>query len=308
MKVNYLKLKKSMLISILKTEEIFNKIRNLNYRYIINDSLFPLEIKMYDPYVIREALHNCIAHQDYTLNSRITVVEEKDKLIFKNAGSFLPKTIENVIDSDAPQDFYRNNFLTRAMVNLNMIDTIGSGIKKMFETQQKRFFPLPEYNFSNNSVKVTIYGKILDENYTKLLMKKIDLNLKTIILLDKVQKNENLDNSDYKYLRKLKMIEGRRPNVHISKKIAEATGDKVNYIKRKALDNDYYEKIIISFLKEFNKASRKELEAILFDKFSDSLNESQKIYKVKNLLTKMKKENKIKIIGAGKYSEWILND
>jgi ATP-dependent DNA helicase RecG len=139
-------------------------------------------------------------------------------------------------------------------------------------------------------------------------MKKIDLNLKTIILLDKVQKNENLDNSDYKYLRKLKMIEGRRPNVHISKKIAEATGDKVNYIKRKALDNDYYEKIIISFLKEFNKASRKELEAILFDKFSDSLNESQKIYKVKNLLTKMKKENKIKIIGSGKKSEWILND
>jgi hypothetical protein len=28
----------------------------------------------------------------------------------------------------------------------------------------------------------------------------------------------------------------------------------------------------------------------------------------KNLLTKMKKENKIKIIGSGKKSEWILND
>lgn len=81
MKVNYLKLKKSMLISILKTEEVFNKTRNLNYRHIINDLLFPLEIKMYDPYIIRETLHNCIANQDYTLNSRITVIYQN--IIFK---------------------------------------------------------------------------------------------------------------------------------------------------------------------------------------------------------------------------------
>jgi ATP-dependent DNA helicase RecG len=32
-----------------------------------NDSLFPEEVDMYAPYIIRESLNNCIAHQDYEL-------------------------------------------------------------------------------------------------------------------------------------------------------------------------------------------------------------------------------------------------
>jgi ATP-dependent DNA helicase RecG len=42
------------------------------------------------------------------------------------------------------------------MVNLGMIDTIGSGIRKMFMIQKEKFFPLPEYDFSDNKVKLTI--------------------------------------------------------------------------------------------------------------------------------------------------------
>jgi ATP-dependent DNA helicase RecG len=59
----------------------------------------------------------------------------------------MPQTIENVIISDAPELNYRNGFLVNAMVNLNMIDIIGSGIKRMFITQKNKYFPLPEYDF-----------------------------------------------------------------------------------------------------------------------------------------------------------------
>ena len=38
---------------------------------------------------------------------------------------------------------YRNPFLARAMVGLQMVDTIGSGIRKMFNFQRQRLFPLP---------------------------------------------------------------------------------------------------------------------------------------------------------------------
>jgi len=41
-----------------------------------------------DGELILEALHNCIAHQDYTLCSRIVVTEKVDRLIFENAGNF----------------------------------------------------------------------------------------------------------------------------------------------------------------------------------------------------------------------------
>jgi len=52
---------------ILSIEKVYKKIRNLKYRYIAEPTLFPEEVDTYDPYVIREALNNCIAHQDYEL-------------------------------------------------------------------------------------------------------------------------------------------------------------------------------------------------------------------------------------------------
>lgn len=61
--------------------------------------------------------------------------------------------------------------MANAMVNLNMIDIIGSGIKKMFNLQRLRYFPLPDYDFNEpNRVKVRILGKIINENYTSLLL------------------------------------------------------------------------------------------------------------------------------------------
>lgn len=175
---------------LLNSDRLFNKIRNLTYRYMRDHSLFPVEITQYDAWVIRELLHNCIAHQDYALRGRINVVEDEDSLLFVNGGSFLPESVENVIRLDAPPEYYRNQFLTDAMVNLQMIDTIGSGIKRIFNLQRSRFFPMPDYDLSDpQRVKVRLLGKILDANYARLLMTNTDLSLFDVIALDKVQKN-----------------------------------------------------------------------------------------------------------------------
>ncbi len=75
-------------------------------------TLFPTEIPKYDPWVIREALHNCIAHQDYSLGGRINLVEKPDELIFTNLADFIPGSVEQVIKNDAPPERYRNPLLT----------------------------------------------------------------------------------------------------------------------------------------------------------------------------------------------------
>lgn len=122
------------------------------------------------------------------------------------------------------------------MVNLNMIDTIGSGIRKMFLLQKKRFFPLPDYDLSEEKkVTVKIFGKIIDENYTKMLIKNTDLDLDTVIGLDKVQKGRFIDRDQTSKLRKKKLIEGRYPNVYVSSKIAEITGNKTTYIRNREI-------------------------------------------------------------------------
>lgn len=279
---------------ILNTSEVFNRVRNLTYRYMQDTSLFPTEVKMYDSFVIREALHNCIAHQDYSLHGRISVVEKPDELIFTNVGSFIPKDIQTVIEQDAPQEYYRNGFLAEAMVKLNMIDTIGSGIKRMFTEQRKRFFPLPDFDLSvANKVTVKISGRIWDENYTKLLMSKTDLDLKTVVLLDRVQKSLSLNDDEIKHLKKLKLIEGRKPNLFISESIAKITDEKSSYIKNKGFDNKYYRDLILEFITQFKKATRGELENLLEDKLPNVLSEQQKKDKVKNALQNLKKSDKI---------------
>lgn len=290
---------------LLTTDEVYNKIRNLKYRYIPDGTLFPEEVDQYDAYIIREALNNCIAHQDYTLSGKINVVEQEDgKLIFLNSGSFIPSSIEEVVIADAPEPIYRNPFLVEAMINLNMIDAIGSGIKRMFNIQRKKYFPMPDYEFASNKVKLTITGKVIDINYARKIASVPDLSLIDIIALDKVAKSKSLSDGEIRELKNMGLIEGRKPNFHISVSVAKVTGEQADYIKQRGIDDDYCQKIILDYLKKFNVGSRADFEKVLLDKLPDVLSLDQKKDKIKNILQKMKRENKIKL---GEYRQWMLD-
>ena len=139
------------------------------------------------------------------------------------------------------------------MVSLNMIDTIGSGIKKMMNIQMKRTFPLPTYDITdkgalNPKVQVTIFGEIIDENYTKLLVQNSELSLREVMLLDKVQKNVRIDKRDA------------------------------------GLNNDYYKAMIVTMLEKYPKSTKQEIFSLLEDKLPNVLDKQQKMKKVDNLL------------------------
>lgn len=293
---------------LLNTTRIFNKIRNTKYRYITDRSLFPEELDKYDTYVIREALNNCIAHQNYVLSGKINVIEKPDELIFENVGNFfIQMSIEDLLEMDTAPEVYRNPFLARAMVELGMIDSVGSGISRMFLQQRKRFFPLPDYDFSDpEKVKVKIFGKVLDPNYTKLLISKTDLSLKTIALLDKVQKKKIITEFELKHLRSLKLIEGRKPNLFISGTVANLIDHKATYIRNRGFDKNHYVKMIIEYLKKYKSASREEIDKLIFDKLPDILEDNQKKTRIKNLLYYMAKEKMIYCEKRGPKVLWYL--
>ena len=193
------------------------------------------------------------------------------------------------------------------MVNLNMIDTIGSGIKKMFILQMQRYFPLPQYNLSEkDKVTVKIIGKIIDENYTKLLINSTNLELKTVIALDKVQKKEALTENERKLLRKEKLIEGKYPNIFVTAKVAAVTDKKAQYIKNRAFDKEYYKNLILEYLKEYGSASRNDIESLLTDKLPDFMDAQQKYRKISSIIKELsQKENKIiNTSGSTKFSNW----
>lgn len=294
---------------ILAVEKVFEKIRNLTVRHMSGDTLFPIEATQYDPWVIREALHNCIAHQDYRQSARITVTERTDSLIFTNRGEFIPGTVQCIIERDTPPDRYRNSFLANAMVELNMIDTIGSGIKRMFKKQRDRYFPMPDYDFSEeNLVKVSVPGRIIDEKYTRILIQHKDLDLMDVIALDKVQKGYPLSNEERSSLKTKKLVEGRHPNLYVSKNIAAATDTKAEYIKNRSFDKQYFKDMVIGYLEEFGEAKRKDIDTLLMVKVSTAMDSKQKRKFITNLLQEMRRSNQITVVGRGTKAKWILYD
>lgn len=298
---------------IITMEKASEKIRNLRYRYIPSQtSLFPNEVDKYDINILRELLNNAIAHQDYRRAGRVNILEMKDKIMILNEGSFIPQTVDTLIINEGyVPPYYRNPFLAQAMVNLNMIDTAGMGIRRSFEKLRERFFPMPDYDLTEeNRVKVTIYGKIIDEKYSKLLLENTDLSLVEVMLLDRVQKNVVITKEQSDLLRKYKLIEGRYPNIYVSKGISEIVDDKVAYTKKAGFDDQYYKDLVLKYIKDFGSITKKDLDDLLISKLPDSLDNKQKKRKIKYLVSESlnRKEHILKNIGTNRYPVWTLDN
>ena len=293
---------------LLAVDKVYSKIRNEKYRYIAGQqTLFPDEVDQYEPELIKEIIHNCIAHQDYRLRGKINVEEFEDRLVFINEGAFIPESIEQALEPGYKPPYYRNVFLCNAMVNLYMIDTNSMGIPMMYQIQRDKCFPLPTYDLNTvNRVKVTVYGKILDKNYTQLLRSDTDLNMGTVFLLDQVQKQETISKENFKELKKQGLVEGRYPNIFVSFKVADIVGQKAAYVRNKGLDDDICKQLIIKALESMEEASKQELMEVLEKALPEVLSDEQKSKKVSNLLQAMKKAGIISVTGINRYAKWYL--
>lgn len=296
---------------LLATERVFARIRNVTIDHMPDGTLFPTPVPQYDAWVLREALHNAVAHQDYTLGGKINVVEYPDRLVLSNLGQFIPESVEWMLEHQSPPEHYRNQWLIDGMIRLRMIDQAGSGIRRMFATQRQRLFPLPDYAFDvspqgHPRVEVTLQGQVLDPKFTRALMARSDLTLSQVILLDRVQKKQMLATHEAKALRDMGLIEGRSPKFFISAKVADTVGLKAKYILNRGLDDSHYQGLVIGYLKKYGKASRADLDELLLDKLPDVLTDAQKANKVKNLLQAMRKARLIAPVGPRSSTEWLL--
>jgi len=294
---------------LLSTTRLYQRIRNIQLRLLPQDELLPIEVSKYDQKIVLEALHNCIAHQDYTRNGRVVVTELPDRLVFENEGSFFEGQPDEYIQGDKTPRRYRNPALALAMVELNMIDTMGYGIHSIYTGQAKRYFPLPDYDLSEpDAVKLTVYGGVVDPAYSRLLIQKTDLTLADVLALDRVQKKLPIPDEAATRLRRSKLIEGRKPNFHVSAAVAEATANKADYIRTRAQDDAFYAKLLTDYLEKFGQANRAEINKLLMGKLSDALDDKQKYNKISSLLTRLRRQGVIVNTGSDTASCWQLTE
>lgn len=296
---------------LLATEQLCARIRNMTLDHMPDGSLFPTPVPQYDSWVLREALHNCVAHQDYVLGGKINVVEHPDRLVFSNLGQFIPESVEWMLEYQSPPEHYRNQWLIDAMIRLRMIEQAGSGIRRMFTTQRQRLFPLPDYEFGQTPqgfprVELTLQGQVLDVRFTRVLMARTDLDLGQVLLLDRVQKGFPISVTGAKGLRDMGLIEGRAPRYFISAKVADALGQKAKYIHQRGLDDKYYQRLVLDYLQQYGQATRADLDALLLRKLPDVLSAEQKANKIKNLMQGMKRAGLIQAHGPRSMAVWRL--
>lgn len=194
------------------------------------------------------------------------------------------------------------------MAAFHMIDTATLGIRRAYNIQKAKYFPMPDYNVSSGTqVEVTIYGKTLNDSYMHILYDHQDLDLQTVFLLDRIQKGLPVDKEDVDRLRGQKLVEGRLTSLYLSASAAKSIDESTTYIKNKGFDDKYYKDLIVEYLKQYGKAKKKDIRELLWDKLPDALNDSQKENKIHNLLASLKKQG---IIGRDsenqQQSKWVL--
>jgi ATP-dependent DNA helicase RecG len=128
-------------------------------------------------------------------------------------------------------------------------------------------------------------GKVIDENYSRVLFDPPEFDLEAVFLIDKVQKRVPLSKEQLKRLRAIGVVEGKAPYVYVSAHVAEIIDEKARYIKNKGFDDDFYKQMIIEYLTQFGNGKKKDFMGLLL---SDTLSDKQKEYKVKNLLKSLR--------------------
>ncbi len=292
---------------IKSSSALMQRIRNYRIKIYPQTSLIPAEVWKYDSRSILEALHNCIAHQDYTMDERIIVTEDDNKLTFENAGDFFTGDYRQYIYGKKTPKKYRNPCLTMAMVNVKMIDTKGYGIHKLFERQRERFLPMPDYDVTDDThVVMHLPGTIIDENYSVMLMNYEEISLEEAVLLDLVQKGKPISDDAIKRLRKKHYIEGRKPNLYVAKQLAQATGTEVEYSKHKGLESKSCEAFLIDALRDHATLNRQQIDGLLWNLLSDQLSDQQKKSKIGYILRILREKGKISNETRGPISEYSL--
>lgn len=293
---------------LLETSRLYQRIRNVRLRLERPGELIPIEFLKYDQRIVLEALHNCIAHQDYGQRERVLVIERPGELVFRSAGGFYDGTPGDYLLGNRTPTRYRNKFLAEAMFNLRMMDTMGYGIREvLFRGQMARYLPLPDYDVSDPSrVLLSLPGRFIDENYSRALLTRTDIDLSEALALDAVQKRGTADATAVARLRRKGLVEGRQGRLHVAGSIAAATDTVDQYLNHRGFDDRYYCDLIREYLRTKGQARRPDIDRLLQGKLSDLLNDQQKRDKVRNLLQRLRSQGLIVSEGRTKSTLWRL--
>ncbi|MDR2065430.1 MAG: transcriptional regulator, partial [Prevotellaceae bacterium] len=145
------------------------------------------------PYeAVREAIHNAVAHKDYTGGTPIQISVYKDKIMIWNFGQ-LPEnwTIDTLQEKHS--SIPHNPDISNAFFRIGYIEAWGRGIRKMNEQCAKAGLPQPLYYYASSGFWVVFRKDVINEES----LKELGLNERQIKAVLYVKEKGKITNKEY---------------------------------------------------------------------------------------------------------------
>ena len=253
-----------------KFEEIRNQIEKNNHYLAESDLFRNKQIKQYDILTIRELMMNSFVHRDWSNDGFIQIDQTANSLQFENPGEYKFKDLLELVKFPTQSKFYRNRLLADFMFEAGLVEQEASGIKrKIIEKQIERGLPLPKYEIVQETwSKVLVSSKVVNMEFAKLLLSQTDVEIKDLVLLDKIIQGNNkigedITKEEANNLKKQGFVEitgTRYQKIFLSKKWSKKSGKTGNYTKLKGLKKQQMIDLVLNHIGEFGQIKLSDLD------------------------------------------------
>lgn len=255
-------------------------------------------VSAYRTATLLEVVRNAVVHQDYGLGGTVEVVErENQSVTVVSMGAFPDRPPESFIKGP-PQASPRNPFLRSAMAGIGVVPAACSGIRSMYLSQAHRRFPMPDFDILGDRVAVTLSG-LRGGSYARVLDLRSDLDLRTVMDLDRVAKNRFVPEKRLRALARRGLVEmmGDLPC------IASGAGQEVASVYVAGTVQD----AVTELIRAKGSVTRADVAEVLASRESKDLTEEQLRVKATNLLQTMRRDGLIeKAEGSTRSARYIL--
>lgn len=162
------------------------------------EDIYRVETYEYPKEAVREALHNAVAHKDYTGATPIQISVYKDKIMIWNYGE-LPQnwTIETLQKKHS--SIPHNPNISNAFFRIGYIEAWGRGIRKMNEQCTAAGLPNPLYYYDSSGFWVVFRKDLFNEEDLKVK----GLNDRQIKAVLYVKEKGRITNKEYQEINKV---------------------------------------------------------------------------------------------------------
>ncbi len=248
--------------------------------------LFRLRIPAFPIEVVRESVLNAVTHRDYTNPGEVLIRHSSHELTVTSPGGFIGGiNLENILHHEAVA---RNRTLANAFLKLRLVESAGTGRRKIFIPMLEYGKRIPKYEADEFHVTLRIFDGSFDHAMAKLVAEwrahGKDIGMEGLMVLTYLKDHRFINTSDASVLLQLDRDEAvvvldgmsdpkrgilerkghtRPATYYLTKSVARDLIGKVAYSSTKGIDTARYPEIVLKFVQDHGSITNAECRQLL---------------------------------------------